>query len=207
MNKIVVEYHSAQKNDDGNYDVLVSSSVESNGINWVGELTVQLVDGEFDCSCQIFSYDISHDECLWSNYSDTNELGHFDEEFIDGFFQKIVDEAEQGFSEEYSFEYFLEESSGLRLNDSSTSAAGCGIVGGIHLEKYTEIEGTRVLLVAIDSEANSEKMINRTKKFDSEEDYDDYVEECSEINGRQLFWNDGCFALQMYKKMVDREYW
>ncbi|EHH1264399.1 hypothetical protein J7I02_003667 [Vibrio parahaemolyticus] len=62
------------------------------------------------------------------------------------------------------------------------------------------------MLVAIDSEANGDRMINRTKVFDSEEEYDEYVEDCSEMNGRQLCWNDGSFALQMYKKMVDCEY-
>ncbi|MFW1272160.1 hypothetical protein ACEWAZ_04065 [Vibrio parahaemolyticus] len=75
----------------------------------------------------------------------------------------------------------------MKLNESSTSAAGCGIVGGFHLEKYTEADGDKVLLVVIDSEANGDRMINCTKVFDSEEEYDEYVEGCSEISDDQLF--------------------
>ncbi|EPD6041880.1 hypothetical protein ACSCIG_002416, partial [Vibrio parahaemolyticus] len=60
----------------------------------------------------------------------------------------------------------------LKLNESSTSAAGCGIVGGFHLEKYIEADGDKVLLVAIDSEANGDHMTNSTKVFDNEEEYD-----------------------------------
>ncbi|MFH4763405.1 hypothetical protein [Vibrio alginolyticus] len=147
-------------------------SVESSAIKWQGELTVQLVDGEFDCYCQIHSSDISHDDCLWDNYKDTDELGIFDEEQMTRFFEEVVAEAEQGFSDECTLDELFEESCELKLNESSTSAAGFGIVGGFHLEKYTEADGDKVLLVAIDSEANGDHMNNRTKVFDNEEEYD-----------------------------------
>ncbi|EHH2534677.1 hypothetical protein J7X40_004178 [Vibrio parahaemolyticus] len=206
MSKIEVRFSNIQKNEYESYEALVWASVESDTIKWEGELTVQLVDGEFDCYCQIYSCDISHDDCLRDNYRDTDELGIFDEELMTRFFEEVVAEAEQGFSEECTLDALLEESCGLKLNESSTSAAGCGIAGGFHLEKYTEADGDKVLLVAIDSKANGDRMINRTKVFDSEEEYDEYVEDCSEMNGRQLCWNDGNFALQMYIKMVDCEY-
>ncbi|EOX3898595.1 hypothetical protein ACOGST_002646 [Vibrio alginolyticus] len=206
MSKIEVRFSNIEKNEYESYEALVWASVESDAIKWEGELSVQLVDGEFDCYCQIQSCDISHDDCLWANYKDTDELGIFEEDLMSRFFEEVVAEAEQGFSEECTLDVLLEERCGLKLNESSTSAVGCGVVGGFHLEKYTEVNGDKVVLVAIDFEANGDLMINRTKVFDSEKEYDEYVEECSEINGRQLFWNDGNFALQMYKKMVDCEY-
>ncbi|HCG6972275.1 TPA: hypothetical protein NJ334_003376 [Vibrio parahaemolyticus] len=79
-------------------------------IKWQGALTVQLVDGEFDCYCQIHSSDISHDDCFWDNYKDTDELGIFDEELMTRFFEEVVAEAEQGFSEECTLDDLFEAS-------------------------------------------------------------------------------------------------
>ncbi len=163
---------------------MVWASVESDTVKREGEFSVQLVDGKFDCYCQIHSCDISHDNRLWGNHKDTEELGIFDENLMSRFFEEVVAIAEQVFYEECTLNVLLTESCGLKLNESSTSAAGCGIVGGFHLEKYTEADGDKVLLVAIDSEANGDRIINRTKVFDSEEEYDEYVEDYSEISDK-----------------------
>ncbi|WP_282175498.1 hypothetical protein [Vibrio nereis] len=206
MSKIEVRLASVGQSEYETSEAYVWASIQSDGKKWEGDLTVQLVDGEFDCYCQIYSDTISHDDCLWDNYKYTDELGHFDDELVTAFFEKIVSEAERGFSEECTFEELLEERSGLSLNESSTSAAGCGIVGGFHLEKYTEADGDKVLLVAIDSQASGESMINRIKIFESEEEYDEYVDDCSELNGNYLCWSDGRFSSQMYENMRDLEW-
>lgn len=107
-------------------------------------------------------------------------------------------------SEVYSLEYYLENKTGLTLNSECKSAAGIGAGNGIYLSRYSENKGDSVVLVAIDSQESDVFMINRFKIFESEESYDDYVEECSNVNGFHFMWNDWNFALNMYKNMDRR---
>lgn len=100
--------------------------------------------------------------------------------------------------------YYLENKTGLMLEDECQSVAGIGVGNDIYLTRYNESEGDSVVLAAIDSQESDTSMINRFKIFENEESYDDYVEKCSHVNGFHFMWNDWNFALHMYNNMESR---
>ncbi|WP_219605066.1 hypothetical protein, partial [Vibrio parahaemolyticus] len=123
------------------------------------------------------------------------------EETMTEFFEKVIKSAEEGFSEQYTFQALLKERTGLDVEELDIHVAGCGVGNDIYLENYKAVNGEHIVLVAIDNQASAELQINRFKLFASTDDYNEFLDECMNLNGKRLQWNDWNYALNIYQHM------
>lgn len=200
--KIITNFQEAFPCDYGyGFNVIVTASIQSEEHQWSGDLFVQLYDGEFSSDCQVSALDLDHQNCLISDYDNLTVFSSYTEETMTEFFEKVIEAAEIGFAEEYTFEALLEERTGLDVEDYDFQVAGCGVGNDIRLENYKAVNGEQIVLVAVDNRARAELRINRFKLFASNDDYNEFLDECMNLNGQRLQWNDWNYALNIYQHM------
>ncbi|EGQ9434250.1 hypothetical protein [Vibrio cholerae] len=200
--KIITHFQEAFPWDYGDgFNAIVTASIQSEEHQWSGDLFVQLYDGEFSSDCQVSAIDLYHQNCLMSDYDNLTEFSSYTEEAMTEFFDKVIEAAERGFSEEYTFEALLEERTGLDVEDYDFHVVGCGVGNDIHLKNYKAVNGEQIVLVAVDNRARAELRINRFKIFASNDDYNEFLDECRNLNGQRLQWNDWNYALNIYQHM------
>ncbi|HCH0355182.1 hypothetical protein R7P37_06735 [Vibrio sp. 431] len=200
--KIITHFQEAFPCDYGDgFNAIVTASIQSEEHQWSGELCVQLSDGEFSSDCQVSSLDLDHWNCLTCDYDKLKVFSSYTEETMTEFFEKVIESAEEGFSDQYTFQALLKERTGLDVEELDIHVAGCGVGNGIYLENYKAINGEHIVLVAIDNQASAEFRINRFKLFASNDDYNEFLDECMNLNGKRLQWNDWNYALNIYQHM------
>ncbi|HHG3228932.1 TPA: hypothetical protein ACPVXW_000467 [Vibrio parahaemolyticus] len=200
--KIVTHFQEAFPCDSGyGFNAIVTASIQSEEHQWSGDLCIQLSDGEFSSDCQVSSLELDHGNCLTYDYDNHKVFSSYTEETMTEFFEKVIEAAEVGFSEQYTFQALLKERTGLDVEELDIHVAGCGVGNGIYLENYKAVNGEHIVLVAIDNQASAELQINRFKLFASTDDYNEFLDECMNLNGKRLQWNDWNYALNIYQHM------
>lgn len=200
--KVITHFQEAYPCDSGDgFNGIITASIQSEDHQWSGDLCVQLSDGEFLSDCQISSLELDHRNCLTYDYDNLKVFSSYTEETMTEFFEKVIESAEIGFSEQYTFQALLKERTGLDVEELDINVAGCGVGNDIRLENYKAVNGEHIVLVAIDNQASAELQINRFKLFASTEDYNEFLDECMNLNGKRLQWNDWNYALNIYQHM------
>ncbi len=200
--KVITHFQEAYPCDSGDgFNGIITASIQSEDHQWSGDLCVQLSDGEFLSDCQISSLELDHRNCLTYDYDNLKVFSSYTEETMTEFFEKVIEAAEVGFSEQYTFQALLKERTGLVVEELDIHVAGCSVGNGIYLENYKAVNGEHIVLVAIDNQASAELQINRFKLFASTDDYNEFLDECMNLNGKRLQWNDWNYALNIYQHM------
>ncbi|MCY9879151.1 hypothetical protein OTK59_21575 [Vibrio natriegens] len=200
--KVITHFQEAYPCDSGDgFNGIITASIQSEDHQWSGDLCVQLSDGEFLSDCQISSPELDHRNCLTYDYDNLKVFSSYTEETMTEFFEKVIEAAEIGFSEQYTFQALLKERTGLDVEELDIHVAGCGVGNDIYLENYKAVNGEHIVLVAIDNQASAELRINRFKIFASTEVYNEFLDECINLNGKRLQWNDWNYALNIYQHM------
>ena len=200
--KVITHFQEAYPCDSGDgFNGIITASIQSEDHQWSGDLCVQLSDGEFLSDCQISSLELDHRNCLTYDYDNLKVFSSYTEETMTEFFEKVIEAAEIGFSEQYTFQALLKERTGLDVEELDINVAGCGVGNDIYLENYKAVNGEHIVLVAIDNQASAELRINRFKLFASTDDYNEFLDECMNLNGKRLQWNDWNYALNIYQHM------
>ncbi|WP_372379323.1 hypothetical protein ACBZ91_16255 [Vibrio natriegens] len=200
--KVITHFQEAYPCDSGDgFNGIITASIQSEDHQWSGDLCVQLSDGEFLSDCQISSPELDHRNCLTYDYDNLKVFSSYTEETMTEFFEKVIEAAEIGFSEQYTFQALLKERTGLDVEELDIHVAGCCVGNDIYLENYKAVNGEHIVLVAIDNQASAELRINRFKIFASTEVYNEFLDECINLNGKRLQWNDWNYALNIYQHM------